>query len=147
MANLRGFTDAMRSHLMATGRFTDVRIGEPKDPPANFTAALMSDEADVPETTLSANVDRYAFVIRVYANMRDNEEQIELRLLDIYDETEAELFGEFDLGGTIRSIDATGYRGTWGYQSIGRTDGTGIMYRILDIRVPVIVDDSATFVA
>jgi hypothetical protein len=60
---------------------------------------------------------------------------------------QSDLIGDYDLGETIRNIDIAGIYGagmgaTWGYVDLG-----GKMYRIVDISLPLIVDDSATMAA
>ncbi len=60
----------------------------------------------------------------------------------------ATLVGAYTLGGSVRAIDWAGEEAgrkvavKWGHLVV-----SGTIFRMVDIQVPLIVDDSATFVA
>ncbi len=79
--------------------------------------------------------------------LNEPEDQIEYQLAEALSEISSDLIGEYDLGATIRNIDVGGIYGQsltseWGYLDVG-----GVMFRVVDITVPLIVDDSATAAA
>jgi len=97
----------------------------------------------IPATTLNRTIERREVSIRVYINaMREPVEEIEFDLDTIVGDIMEDLCGDFSLGGTVRNIDATAVVTRFGYQTI-----SGMMYRLADITLPLIVDDSAAFVA
>lgn len=59
----------------------------------------------------------------------------------------SDIIGEFDLGGSVRSIDVAGIYGSSIAVSYGYLDLGGTMFRIADITLSLIVDDSATTTA
>lgn len=134
---------SMQSYLAASGRFRGgVGIGEPKAPPADWYAALICDESEVIGTTLSGTIERRTVTVRAYHNMLDDAEQTELDMSAMYAALLSAFLGDFDLGGSIRQVEPVGTRTSLGYITIGTT-----MYRVMDIKVNLVVDDSATFAA
>lgn len=136
--------EALQSHLVASARFRgNVEIGEPKDPPADWTAAILLQSYVMPATTLAKTIERRDVIIRIYRNaLSEPRSHIEFEMDNAVSEVIEDLLGDFDVGGNVRNIDVTAMTVSFGYQSIGRT-----LYRIGDILVPMIIDDSATFVA
>ena len=59
----------------------------------------------------------------------------------------SDLSGEFDLGETIRNVDIGGMGGTPLSVDFGHLDVGGTIFRIADITVPMLVDDSAKALA
>lgn len=142
---------AMQSHLKASGYFQDVLIGEPKGPPGGNkpTAALFMNSASVVQIMLDGGtVESHIVTLRVYRNMlQESTEKAETDLAEAVSKTSEDILGEFDLGGNIRNVDAAGMHGSgvrfdWGYIQIDQT-----MFRICDITVPLIVDNSVTMAA
>jgi hypothetical protein len=141
--SLRTTLRTMQSALMATGRFNAVSIGEPLGPPQSIHASLFLGEYSHPLTTLTTTIERRTVVIRLYVNaLAEPQEEIEFRLDEAIAQLQSDLLGDFDLGATVRTIDVTGMVARPGYQTVGNT-----LYRICDVLVPLLVDDSATFVA
>ena len=144
MANSLSTTlDAVLSYMMASGRFRGgAKIGEPKEAPPDWYGALIMDQAEVIGTTLSGTIERRVVIIRVYHNMLDDPEQTERDMATVHAEIVEDLLGEYDLGASVRNVDPTGLTAQFAYVTVGST-----MYRVMDLRVPVIVDDSASFAA
>lgn len=142
---------AVESYLLACGYFgSNVSVGEPKQPVSGsgLSAALFMSSAAVVELTLATTIELHIPTIRIYRDMlAEPIESIEFELSEVVGKIGSDLLGEYDLGTTVRNIDAGGQYGTaintaWGYVDLG-----GKMYRIADIALPLIVDDSATFAA
>lgn len=143
---IRNSLRAIESHLLAGGYLTaGVQIGEPKAPPTAplVAAIIMGDVAVVAVTAGGGTIERHTILVRIYENMlAEPEEAIELDMANVVSRVMASLIGEYDLGATIRNIDVGGQHGdalraTWGYLDVG-----GRMFRIADIHVGLIVDDS-----
>lgn len=139
----------IESYLAASGYFQSTQVGEPKKPPeAEFSASVFMSRVSVVELTLNSTIEVHVPTVRIYRQMfAEPEENIEFDLGRIISQVSSDLLGEYDLGATIRNVDAGGQHGTplsaqWGYLDVG-----GTMFRIVDMTVPLIVDDSATLAA
>lgn len=141
---------SVESYLQASGyHAAGVQIGEPKQPPqTGFSAAVFMSHVGVATLTLTTTIELHVATVRVYRDMlAEPQENVELDMAVIVSKVMSDLAGEYDLGATIRNVDIGGQYGTplsarWGY-----LDVSGVMYRIADITLPLIVDDSATLVA
>ncbi|HLA18302.1 MAG TPA: hypothetical protein VJ253_03185 [Dehalococcoidia bacterium] len=143
VVRLKPVLQLLQGYLAASGHFASTSIGEPKDAPGNTHGAVMLAAYSIPATTLNRTIERREVSIRVYINaMREPVEEIEFDLDTIVGDIMEDLCGDFSLGGTVRNIDATAVVTRFGYQTI-----SGMMYRLADITLPLIVDDSAAFVA
>ena len=138
----------IQSHLAASSRFVHTQIGEPKSPPAGgLTASVRMDGQAVSLLSLQSTIETHTVIIRIYRNMlAEPQEDAEIEVAQAVSEVEEDLIGDFDLGGTVRNIDIGGQHGAgvsarWGYVDVG-----GTLYRIADITLPFIVDDSASLV-
>lgn len=133
----------LQSYLDASGYFRTSSIGEPKDPPEGLHGAVMLRAYSHPATTLSGTIERRDITLRIYYDaLAEPQGNIEFELDEIVAAIEEDLLGDFDLGATVRNIDVTAMTVNFGYQTIANR-----IYRIADIVVPLIVDDSATFAA
>ena len=138
------------SHLMGSGYLTGgVLIGEPKGPVEDFTAGVMlgSDAIQVVELTLGTTIERHGIQVRLYHPIsfsEDDDEQVELRMAQLTSDVMKLIAEDFQLGDGIRQVDIGGIYGSpmaaqAGYLQIDQTQ-----HRIVDITVPLIVDDTAT---
>lgn len=145
VVKMRPILQQVQSYLAASGRFPGgVSIGEPKSAVEHLHAALILGNAAVASTTLTTTIERRELVIRLYLNMLALESELtEYTLDDTYAEVVEDICNDLDLGTSgVRNIDVTGITFRPGYLSIGQT-----MYRVADITVPLVVDDSASFAA
>lgn len=143
--------EAIQSYAMASGYFgSSVTVGEPKQPVAetSLSAAIFMSSVAVASLTLTKTIELHVTTIRIYRDMlAEPTANIEFELAEAVGDISSDLLGDYDLGETIRNIDVGGQYGsamntTWGY-----VDLSGKMYRIADISLPLIVDDSATLAA
>ena len=144
---------AMQSYVAASGYFkAGHMVGHPKRPvPAQgsqlFGAVYMMSQSVV-ALTLSTTIELHTVGIRVFRNfLTEPIESIQFELADAVSQIENDLIGEFDLGASIRNVDVGGQYGQPLRSDWGTLDLGGVMYDIVDITVPLIVDDSATLVA
>lgn len=143
--NLKAALIKVQSHLASSGYFpSGVTIGEPKDAPDDVLASVRIGDGAHISTTLTKSIERRDIIIRVYIKKwREPMEDTEFLLDDIMTKVEADLLGNFQLGVTgIRNIEATLITSRTGHLDVG-----GTMFRILDIVIPLTIDDSATFAA
>lgn len=146
--NITATLDAMASKLQASGYFQEVKIGEPKAPPnAPIAAAIYMSRVGVAQLTLGTTIESHVVIVRIYTNMLEEPTaKIETDLAIVASDFMADLAGEFDLGGSVRNVDVGGQHSgglsaEWGY-----IDLSGKWYRVVDVTVPLIVDDSGTLV-
>ena len=136
----------IQNHLSQSGLFADVQIGEPMSAPDTSDrafAAILLGPRRVVETTLATSVEERSVIIRVYiAVRREPRQDIEFELDEIASDILSRLGGDFELGGDIRQVWVTGMVASPAYQQVGT-----VMYRLIDITVPMIVDDSVTWSA
>ena len=142
---------AVTSFLKVDGKFRTVTIGEPKSitPLTSICVAVFMQSTAITKFYLNGGTEEvHVVMVRLYRDMlAEPTEDIETDLAKSVQRIVSDLLGDYDLGATIRNIDGAGGIGTnlgsaWGY-----TDLSGRMFRIVDITLPLIVDDSATAAA
>ena len=139
----------LQTYVAGSGYVSDCVIGEPKYARAAqeqpFSAVFM-DNVGIYGLTVGGNTrEVHVLVIRLYLDMkREPAEDVEIELAQSVQEIISDILGDADLGGNVMTVDPAGMAGesigtTWGYEDI-----SGVMYRMADIRIPILVDDSAT---
>lgn len=143
----------MESYVAKSGYFkAGHMVGHPKKPvpaqgPQLFGAVFML-SASVATLTLNKTIELHVVGIRVFRNfLTEPVENIQFELAEAVSRIENDLVGDYDLGATIRNIDVGGQYGQPLRSDWGTLDLAGVMYDIVDITVPLIVDDSATLTA
>ena len=137
----------LHSHLATSGFIPGgVQIGEPKEPVKGIFAAVYMVSASVVGLFLDGGTEELHVVnVRLYEDMKaEPQEDIEFRMAKAVSEITSDFIADYTLGTEVRHIDIGGINGTpmsaeWGYTDLG-----GLMYRTVDITVPLTVDDSAT---
>lgn len=145
--DVKASIEAIHGYLTASGYPGRVQVGEPKQPPSEqIMAAVYMRSSTITRVYLGGDTGELHIVsIRLHMNMlHEPTEDIEYRLALAVSQISSDLLGDYELGGTIREIDAAGMNGTpmsatWGYVSI-----SDLMYRTVEITVPMNVDGSAT---
>jgi len=142
--NVKATLQAIQSYAQASGYFSVVQIGEPKQPPVSLTVAIFMRSDRVISITLPGNtIEQHVVTLRIYRDMlEDPAEEAEYELGEIAQKVRDDLIGEYDLGATIRNVDYAGIHGQamgseWGYVEVSQK-----MYRIVDITIPLEVDGS-----
>ena len=141
---LRTTLEQIASYFEAHGGFDETYIGEPTRPPDGYAVAVLYHRSRIKATTLTGPIETRTIICRVYhkAALEDPVAELEQRMAEYVDDIIATFMGDFDLGGTIRNIEMTELEVQWGFQTI-----QNLTYRLADVYVPMIVDDSATFAA
>jgi hypothetical protein len=139
----------LQTHISASGYVSDCVIGEPKYAPAAqeqpFASVFMDNVSIYGLTVGGTTREIHVLMIRLYIDMKkEPSEEVEVELAQSVQEIVSDILADADLGGNVMTVDPAGMAGesmttTWGYEDI-----SGMMFRIADIRVPVLVDDSAT---
>lgn len=140
--------DNLASKLLASGYFDAVNKVEPKAAPGNGFEASVFWRRAAPfagGSGLAVTAMVYVMQIRIYRNMLSEPPgDIDSDLLAIADDVLDDLQGDFDLGATVRNVDVFGQAGEGLRVEAGYVDVSGTMYRVIDISVPVIVNDVST---
>lgn len=132
----------MKSKLQAMGNATVV-IGEPKSGVQNGLVAVIPQSGRVDETVLSQPREIHIVMLRRYDNfLGDPQEDVEFRMDFWRAQIMADVFGEFDLGGTVAYALPTEFQWQYGYVTVEQT-----MYRLLDLQIGYRLDENATFAA
>lgn len=141
----RGLIDTVSSYASASGYFDSVQTHEPKSAPGTgLTFAVWLSEISPARTSgLAATSVRLELTGRIYKPfLSEPEDLIDPALADAVDALLEALSGDFDLGGAARNVDLLGAHGVplgarAGYQKVDST-----VYRVIDITVPIIVNDA-----
>jgi len=144
--NLDPVQNALVSHAAASGHFARVNEHEPKNAPGGgITAALWAQEITPYRSGLAATTVRVEWRLRLYTNMlMDPPDRIDPALLKATTAMMARYSAGFTLGGLVRMVDLLGASGRplsarAAYLSIDKA-----MYRVMDITLPVVLDDAFT---
>ena len=147
---IRNTLVALEGHLEASGYFGQVQIGEFKSAPDDrLAASIWLVGASAYQVYLDGgSAEVHTVNVRIYRKaFEEPESEIENDIAQAVSQVMSDLSGEFDLGGTIRNIDIAGMAGTPLSVDFGHLDVGGTIFRVADITVPMLVDDSATAAA
>lgn len=137
---------ALESHALSLGYFDRVNAYEPKGRPGRgLTCAIWTDlvEPAVGASGLASTSSRITFSVRLYTNMlMEPQDAIDPELMKALDALMRAYTGDFTLGGLIRNIELLGGPGAPGMEAqAGYISMDNVMYRVLTIRLPIIVND------
>jgi len=138
--------DAVQSHALASGWFTSVNGEEPKSPPdtSGLTAAVWVQDIGPARggSGLVSTSVRLALTVRLYAGLwTEPGDAIDPNLTAALDVLLRSYSGDFTLGGTVREVDLLGQFGDPLSAKAGYMVQSGTEYRVMDIVLPLIVDD------
>lgn len=137
----------IQGHLTANGYLTRAQIAEPKNAPTdNVAAAIFMSSSTMGTAYLGNQVEEHHVVtVRFYVDMmHEPSKKIEFRLSEVVAEFTDDLLGDFSLGENVREVDYAGMGGTPLSARYGYSDISGKMYRIVDLSLPLNVDNSVT---
>lgn len=141
----------VQSHAAASARFSQTQLGEPFDAPVG--AALLASVSMQAVSVVGLYLDGgtkevHTVMLRIYRDvLKQPQADGETELAIAASELMQDIAEDFTLGARVREVDVAGQFGQplaadWGHITIGST-----IYRIVDIVIPIIVDDSATAAA
>jgi hypothetical protein len=138
------------TYLGASGHVISAQIGEyksaPDIPAAQLTAAVWMSSTNVVGLALDGGtIEVHVVMARLYGQaFGDEPEDVEITTGQAVQKIVSDLVGDADLGSEIRNVDVGGIHGTSVGAAWGHAEIDGAMYRIVDLTIPLIVDDSAT---
>jgi hypothetical protein len=135
---------ALRSHAAETGLFEQVPQHEPKSAPGGglTCATSVSLIEPVQSSGLDQTSGRVVFNVRIYSNMlAEPQDGIDPEILNAVCVLMADYSGSFTLGGTVREIDLLGEFGDSLSAKAGYLNHDGRLFRVMDIILPVIIND------
>lgn len=130
-------------HARISGAFERVLIGEPKSAPGGGrTCAVWTGPGGPADSGLASTSMLMRFTVRVYVPMlQQPQDSVELDAVGAVDVLLAEYNGDFELGGAVRHVDVLGHYGNPlafepGYVTLDST-----MFRVMDINLPLVIND------
>ena len=137
-----GVLAALVSHAKATGQFIDVRDYEPKSAPSaqGVTLAIWAGPMSPVLGGLAATSARMEFTARLYRSMLA-EPQSDRVILDALSTYVGRLTSDFTLGDSLRMVDLLGAYGDPLAYDMGYVEMDHKIFRLADIRVPLIIND------
>jgi len=137
---------ALVSQVAASGYFARVNEHEPKNAPGSgLTAALWVQGIRPHRSGLAATTVRVEWRLRLYTSMlMQPPDRIDPDLLRATTYLMAAYSFGFTLGGLVRSVDLLGEAGLPLQAQAGYLPIDKAMYRIMDITLPVIINDAFT---
>lgn len=137
--------DAIVSHCLTLGIFENVNKKEPKNPlPNGYHAALwmqgiapIKGEGGLDQTTV-----RVELTLRIYGNMlQEPQDEIDPEISNAAELVMSTLHGDFSLGALAREVDLLGAYGTALSARAGYLTLAQKLYRVMDVTIPVVVDN------
>ena len=131
------------SHCLTLGVFESVNMHEPEGNAGNYFAALWVQSIDPVQTSgLASTSVRVAFTLRLYSNLVAKPgDEVDPNLAGAVSDVMEGLSADFTLAEQAREIDLLGQYGLGLSAKAGYLNLSGAVYRVMDITVPVIVDD------
>jgi hypothetical protein len=138
--------NAVQSHALASGWFTEVNGEEPKSPPdtSGLTAAVWVQDIGPARggSGLTSTSIRLGLMVRLYAGLfTEPGDAIDPRLVQALDALLRAYSGDFELDGEVRQVDLLGQFGEPLGAKAGYMLQSGTEYRVMDIALPLIVND------
>lgn len=144
-ASVLSLMDKVISHALTLGLFETVNGHEPKSglPGNGLRAAVWADSiTPLKSSGLSAVSGRVTLNFRIYSSMMQSpEDDIDPNVLTAVSTLLNAYTGDFDLGGTVRSIDLLGMEGVPMGAQAGYITIEAKLYRVMTITVPVLIND------
>ncbi len=143
--NTLGFFEAIETHLIPLGRFDQVNRHEPKNAPGNqmVAAIIAGPQGPAVGSGLATTDARVEFTVRIYVNMMaqplDGTDPALIAATDLLINAYS---GDFTLGGTIKAVDLLGMAGTPLGATPGYINQDSVLYRVMDITLPLLVSDT-----
>jgi len=143
--NLAPITDAVLSHVSASGWFDRANGHEPKNAPGKGLSAAVWLQAVAPisgRSGLAVTSARIELSVRVSMPMlHEPQDEIDPTLLSAVDALLTAYSGDFTLGGLVEEVDLLGAYGSPLGAQAGYLTQDQIAYRVMTITLPVVIDD------
>jgi hypothetical protein len=147
-----GMLNALTTLAAESGMFDQVMGHEPKAAPAQTgltCGAWVSDLRTVPSSGLASVTMRLEIQLRVFTSMlREPQDSIDPAVLDATDALLFAIVGQFQLGlSDTRYVDILGSDGEPLRATSGYLSQDSKLYRVMDIFVPIVINDVYTYAA
>ncbi len=140
--NTLGFFQAIETHLLKLGRFDQVNRHEPKNAPGNkmVAAIIAGPQGPAIGSGLATSTARVEFTIRIYVNMMAQPlDGTDPDLIAATDLVINSFSGDFTLGASVMAIDLQGMAGAPLGANPGYITQDSVLYRVMDITLPLLV--------
>lgn len=142
--DVRGIINGLTSHASASGMFDSVNGHEPKGAPGGGLtfSVWVREVAPILSSGLSSTSVRVVFTARLYKPFTSQpEDSIDPDMVGALDVLMDAYAGDFTLGDEARAVDILGSDGPslsvqTGYLEVDRS-----LYRIVDITLPILIND------
>lgn len=142
---MTGILAKVVSHAETLGVFENVNTNEPKSAPGNgLNCAIWADQiGPVPQGSgLAAATARVVFMVRTYIPMMSAPyDAIDPTAVTAVDQLMTAYASAFTLDGAIRNVDVLGATGQPLSARAGYLNQDGKLFRVMDITLPLIVND------
>lgn len=142
--DIDGVLNAIVSHAAASGYFDQVNQHEPRNRPGHgITAAVWIDHVlPVTSSGLDSASVLLAFNIRLYTStLQEPQDAIDPEMVRALDSLFAAYIGDFTLGGLVRNVDVYGADGPPLDAQAGYLKQDEVLYRVITITLPLVVND------
>jgi hypothetical protein len=144
-AAVNALVSSVESIAMITGQFRRVNVHEPKSlPGSGLTCAIWVQELSpiARGSGLSSTSGYVVLNARIYGNaFKKPEDELDPLLMTAATALVGAFSGDFTLGGTVRNIDLLGEYGQQLRALAGYLTIEQVVYRIMTVTVPCIVND------
>jgi hypothetical protein len=149
--NTAALVDEIASTAMQLGLFEKVNIHEPKSQPGNgMTAAVWVEQIQpiAQASGLNSTSVLVLFTFRIYQSaFAEPQDMIDPNVMRAVDTLLEQYSANFTLSGTVREIDLLGEFGTPLSAQAGWLNVDGKIFRIMDVNLPVLINDVWTQVS
>lgn len=142
--NLEGVLTALTNHAAASGKFDNVLRHEPKNAPGGrLTLALWVQAIEPADSGLASTSVKIVAMARIYHSaFSQSPDRIDPAVIRAVDRFIAAVTGDFTLGGLVRCVDLLGVGGGTPLSAqAGYLDQDGKIFRVMDVTVPLILND------
>lgn len=144
--NATTLLNAVQDHALTSGWFDRVNGHEPQSPPdtTGLTAAVWVQRIGpaAGASGLDSTTIRLELMLRIYAGINtEPADMIDPNMLAALDDLLARYSGDFTLDGEVRQVDLLGQFGDPLQARAGYMNQSGTDYRVMDITLPLIVND------
>ena len=143
--DIRSIQDKLVSHALATGHFDSVnetKIDEPAGAGAVTCGIWADDIAPIRSSGQASTSVRIVFKVRIFASTESAPESyLDPAMIDATSTLMNAYSGDFELSGDARAIDLLGMAGVTLSANAHYMNLSGIIFRVMDITVPVLLND------
>ena len=140
--DVTGVFNAFKSRLLELGVFDAVATHEPKNAPNGNPVSIIFSGTRPASSGLDSTSVVVDFTVRLFANMlHEPQDEIDPNTLAAVDSVCRALVGDFEFGGLSRAVDVRGSQGIPMTSRSGYAEYDRVIYRVVDITVPLIIND------